>query len=54
MWGFFKKKKRILVYDLAAVPNGKTIDDVIRDYHEKGQVLYDSRNGGHPPAIIEK
>lgn len=50
LWG------QILVYDISLVPEGITVEDIIKLYHEQGVVIYDSQShrGGQvqPPFIV--
>lgn len=46
--------KSFLLYDLAELPKGMTLDDVIKQYKEKNIILTDSLNSNGKKSINSK
>lgn len=44
-------RRGILIYDLAALPEGRTLRNVIDEYNELKLVVYDSSHGQRPKII---
>jgi hypothetical protein len=64
MFNIFKKKRKVLVYDLAYVPEGWDVDTLFDIWKNEGILVYDTdkrdldgkkiiTNGCTPPYVIE-
>ena len=47
-------KKSILLIDIASIPYGVSIEQVVKTAKEKGVLLYDSKKGKEPSVYPQK
>lgn len=46
-----EEKKHTLVYDLASIPNGRTLEEIMGVWVRDKIVIYDSDNGSKPVIV---
>lgn len=48
-----ENKREALIYDVCSVPQGITMDKVVRIWKDFNLILYDSLNKGNAPVLMD-